>query len=86
MRAPWRSLADAPTLPRAFIRDPCGGVLTGGVPHFTDLPQEHTFWRNVGPRGGPAPVRGYLPHLLDRVWNGHINPGRVFDLTLLGQL
>jgi hypothetical protein len=38
------------------------------------------FW--VGLRGGPAPVRAYLPELLDRVWNGHIEPGKVFDLTL----
>jgi threonine dehydrogenase-like Zn-dependent dehydrogenase len=53
-----------------------------GVPHVTDLPQEHMFWKNVGLRGGPAPVRAYLPDLLDRVWNGHIEPGRVFDLTL----
>ena len=40
------------------------------------------FWKNVGLRGGPAPVRAYLPDLLDRVWNSHIEPGKVFDLTL----
>ena len=28
-----------------------------------------------------APVRGYLPDLLDRVWSGRIHPGRVFDAT-----
>jgi threonine dehydrogenase-like Zn-dependent dehydrogenase len=27
-------------------------------------------------------VRAYLPDLLDRVWNGRIEPGKVFDLTL----
>ena len=32
--------------------------------------------------GGPAPVRRYLPELIDLVWNGKINPGKVFDLTL----
>jgi threonine dehydrogenase-like Zn-dependent dehydrogenase len=32
--------------------------------------------------GGPAPVRRYLPALLDLIWNGKITPGKVFDLTL----
>jgi threonine dehydrogenase-like Zn-dependent dehydrogenase len=53
-----------------------------GVPHVTDLPQQHMFWRNVGLRGGPAPVRAYLPDLLTRVWERRIDPGKVFDLTL----
>jgi threonine dehydrogenase-like Zn-dependent dehydrogenase len=47
-----------------------------------DLPQEHMFWKNVGLRGGPAPVRAYLPGLLARVLDGRIEPGKVFDLTL----
>jgi threonine dehydrogenase-like Zn-dependent dehydrogenase len=37
---------------------------------------------NKGIRGGPAPVRAYLPHLLDLVWTRQIRPGKVFDLTL----
>jgi threonine dehydrogenase-like Zn-dependent dehydrogenase len=61
---------------------PGGMVGWVGVPHVTDLPQEHLFWKNVGLRGGPAPVRAYLPDLLERVWSGSIDPGRVFDLTL----
>jgi threonine dehydrogenase-like Zn-dependent dehydrogenase len=61
---------------------PGGMVGWVGVPHVTDLPQQHMFWKNVGLRGGPAPVRAYLPDLLDRVWNGRIEPGKVFDLTL----
>ncbi len=32
--------------------------------------------------GGPAPVRRFLPHLMERVLNGRIKPGKVFDLTL----
>ena len=32
--------------------------------------------------GGPAPVRRYLPDLIDLVLRGEINPGKVFDLTL----
>ena len=31
---------------------------------------------------GPAPVRRFLPKLIDLVWNKRINPGKVFDLTL----
>ncbi|MGY4474182.1 threonine dehydrogenase-like Zn-dependent dehydrogenase [Bradyrhizobium sp. USDA 3364] len=31
---------------------------------------------------GPAPVRRFLPDLMDRVLKGRIQPGKVFDLTL----
>ena len=61
---------------------PGGMVGWVGVPHVTDIPQEHMFWKNVGLRGGPAPVRAYLPDLLERVWSRRIEPGKVFDLTL----
>ena len=59
------------------------GAMIGlvGVPHG-DLPTDQLFWSNKGIRGGPAPVREYLPHLLDLVWNRQIEPGKVFDLTL----
>jgi NADP-dependent 3-hydroxy acid dehydrogenase YdfG len=30
----------------------------------------------------PRPVRRYLPHLIDQVLTGRINPGKVFDPTL----
>lgn len=66
------------------LRSARAGGMVGwvGVPHVTQLPQEHMFWKNVGLRGGPAPVRAYLPDLLKRVWDGTIEPGKVFDLTL----
>jgi threonine dehydrogenase-like Zn-dependent dehydrogenase len=32
--------------------------------------------------GGPAPVRRYLPELIDLIWRREIDPGKVFDLTL----
>lgn len=32
--------------------------------------------------GGPAPVRRYLPKLIEMVWTEKIQPGRVFDLEL----
>ena len=40
------------------------------------------FFAHVRLHGGPAPVRRYLPHLIDLIWNRKINPGKVFDLTL----
>lgn len=40
------------------------------------------FFSHVGLHGGPAPVRRYLPDLIDRVLTGAIDPGKVFDLTL----
>ncbi|HYN29623.1 MAG TPA: zinc-dependent alcohol dehydrogenase family protein [Dermatophilaceae bacterium] len=60
------------------------GAMVGwvGLPHVSDLPQQHMFWRNVGLRGGPAPVRAYLPGLLAQVLERTIEPGRVFDLRL----
>lgn len=53
-----------------------------GVPHGVELPVRRMFQRNVGLRGGMAPVRAYLPHLLALVQAGTIDPGPVFDLTL----
>jgi len=53
-----------------------------GVPHGVELPLRRMFVKNVGLAGGMAPVRTYLPELLDLVLSGAIDPGRVFDLTL----
>jgi threonine dehydrogenase-like Zn-dependent dehydrogenase len=43
------------------------------------FPIDTVIFRNVGLRGGVAPVRRYIPQLLDDVLQGRINPGRVFD-------
>jgi threonine dehydrogenase-like Zn-dependent dehydrogenase len=53
-----------------------------GVPHGIELPVRRMFTHNVGLAGGMAPVRRYLPELLDLVRDGAINPGLVFDLAL----
>jgi threonine dehydrogenase-like Zn-dependent dehydrogenase len=60
------------------------GGLVGwvGVPHEVQLPARRMFFSNVGLRGGPAPVRQYLPELLQLVWQRRIDPGKVFDLEL----
>ncbi|MFL5592165.1 MAG: zinc-dependent alcohol dehydrogenase family protein [Ktedonobacteraceae bacterium] len=61
---------------------PGGMVGWVGAPHGVEVPIQDLFWPNVGLRGGPAPVRHYLPDLLDRVWNRRIDPGKVFDMVL----
>ena len=40
------------------------------------------FFSHVHLHGGPAPVRRFMPELIDLIWNRRINPGRVFDLEL----
>jgi threonine dehydrogenase-like Zn-dependent dehydrogenase len=50
-----------------------------GVPHGVELPVQQMFFRTVGVRGGGAPVRVYLPELLDAVLAERIDPGRVLD-------
>jgi threonine dehydrogenase-like Zn-dependent dehydrogenase len=61
---------------------PGGYVSYVGVPHGVTLKADELFHTHVHLHGGPAPVRRYLPHLIDLIWNGKINPGKVFDLTL----
>ena len=50
-----------------------------GLPHGIELPVMQLFVRNIGVQGGPAPVRAYLPGLLDEVLAERINPGLVLD-------
>jgi len=61
---------------------PGGNVGFVGVPHGVEINGEELFYSHAGLRGGPAPVRAFLPDLIDRVLDGRINPGKVFDLTL----
>jgi len=53
-----------------------------GVAHEVALPGMELFFSHVHLHGGPAPVRRFLPDLMDRIWNRTIRPGRVFDLEL----
>jgi threonine dehydrogenase-like Zn-dependent dehydrogenase len=53
-----------------------------GVPHGVELPVRRMFQRNIGLAGGMAPVRRYLPELLDLVTSRRIEPGKVFDAAL----
>ncbi|MGY1845652.1 zinc-dependent alcohol dehydrogenase family protein [Modestobacter sp. SYSU DS0875] len=61
---------------------PGGGVGFVGVPHGVEITGRQLFSTMVRLHGGPAPVRRFLPDLIDLVWRGEIDPGRVFDLTL----
>ena len=61
---------------------PGGAVGYVGVPHGVELNGEELFFSHVHLHGGPAPVRRFLPGLIDLVWHGQITPGKVFDLTL----
>lgn len=61
---------------------PGGSVGYVGVPHGVELNGEELFYSHVRLHGGPAPVRRFLPELIDLVWNGKIDPGKVFDLEL----
>jgi threonine dehydrogenase-like Zn-dependent dehydrogenase len=61
---------------------PGGHVSYVGVPHGVTLDGAGLFYSHVHLHGGPAPVRRYLPHLIELIWSGKINPGQVFDLTL----
>lgn len=60
------------------------GAMMGyvGVPHGVELDGQWLFFTQTGMLGGPAPVRRFLPHLMDLVLQRKINPGKVFDLTL----
>lgn len=61
---------------------PGGSLGFVGVPHGVELNGEFLFFAQKALLGGPAPVRRFLPHLMDLVLGRKINPGKVFDLAL----
>ena len=61
---------------------PGGHVGFVGVSHGVELPGHELFFAEVHLHGGPAPVRRFLPHLLDLIASDKIDPGKVFDLSL----
>ncbi len=61
---------------------PGGHVGYVGVTHDVTLPGMELFFSHVHLHGGPAPVRRFLPDLIDRIWTRQIDPGKVFDLEL----
>jgi threonine dehydrogenase-like Zn-dependent dehydrogenase len=61
---------------------PGGHVGYVGVSHDVQLPGEELFFSHVHLHGGPAPVRRFLPELIELIWTRRIDPGKVFDLAL----
>lgn len=61
---------------------PGGAIGFVGVPHGVELDGQWLFFAQKSLFGGPAPVRRFLPHLIDLVLQRKIEPGKVFDLTL----
>jgi threonine dehydrogenase-like Zn-dependent dehydrogenase len=61
---------------------PGGHVGYVGVAHDVQLDGQELFFSHVHLHGGPAPVRRFLPELVELIWNRRIDPGKVFDLTL----
>ncbi|HLT85553.1 MAG TPA: zinc-binding dehydrogenase, partial [Phototrophicaceae bacterium] len=53
-----------------------------GVSHGVEIPGSLLFRSHVTLHGGPAPVRQYLPELIDLIWQRQIDPGKVFDLEV----
>jgi threonine dehydrogenase-like Zn-dependent dehydrogenase len=53
-----------------------------GVSHDVTIPGIDLFFAGIHVHGGPAPVRRYLPELIQLIWERRIDPGKVFDLTL----
>jgi threonine dehydrogenase-like Zn-dependent dehydrogenase len=60
---------------------PGGNIGYVGVTHG-DLPGDQLFFSHAHLHGGPAPVRRFLPQLIELIWSRVIDPGRVFDLSL----
>ena len=61
---------------------PGGHLSFVGVPHGVSLDMSRMFAAEVHMFGGPAPVRKYLPTMINMIYRGEINPGAVFDLSL----
>lgn len=53
-----------------------------GVNYDVKIPGIELFFAGIHTLGGPAPVRRYLPNLIQLIWDRKIDPGKVFDLTL----
>jgi len=65
------------------VARPGGHVSYVGVPHnVKTVPITTMFYHSISLRGGPAPVRAYLPQLIDALVANRIDPSPVLDLTL----
>ncbi|WP_066913372.1 zinc-dependent alcohol dehydrogenase family protein [Millisia brevis] len=61
---------------------PGGHVGFVGVSHDQTISGRELFGAGIHLAGGAAPVRRFLPELIGLIWDGTIDPGKVFDLSL----
>ncbi len=61
---------------------PGGYVSYVGLPHGVQLDGQQLFFTHAHLHGGAAPVRRYLPQLINLIFLRKIAPAKVFDLTL----
>jgi threonine dehydrogenase-like Zn-dependent dehydrogenase len=73
--------AEAFTQARKSVR-PGGHLGFVGITHDVQIPGDELFFDQIHLHGGPAPVRRFLPELIQLIWDRKIDPGKVFDLTL----
>jgi threonine dehydrogenase-like Zn-dependent dehydrogenase len=65
------------------IARPGGTIGYVGVPHGSEeLNFRRMFQQNIAVRGGVAPVRAYIPELLEDVVAGRLDPAPVLDMTV----
>ncbi|MDD7966168.1 zinc-dependent alcohol dehydrogenase family protein [Actinomycetospora lemnae] len=70
------------TMQAINITRPGGHMGFVGVNYDVSIPGIDLFFAGIHTHGGPAPVRRFLPELIQLVWDQKIDPGKVFDLTL----
>ena len=61
---------------------PGGHVGFVGVSHGVEIPGQPLFFAEVHLHGGSAPVRRFLPDLIDRILKREIDPSKVFTMRL----
>ena len=61
---------------------PGGAIGFVGVPHGVTFDGQELFFAQRQLLGGPAPVRRFLPDLIDGILKREFNPGKVFDLEI----
>jgi threonine dehydrogenase-like Zn-dependent dehydrogenase len=71
------------SMQQAILATRAGGhVGFVGVSNDVTLDGLELFGAGIHLHGGAAPVRQYLPDLIQLIWDRKIDPGKVFDLTL----
>src|SRR5207244_11419261 len=71
-----------PTMHASKASRPGGHIGFVGVKYGVNIPGIELFCADIHVHGGPAPVRRFLPELIQLSWDRKIDPGKVFDLTL----